>query len=210
LGIVGQIDNLSIQSNERQINDLSYNKEIRMKKTLLIVALVLAALAAFGVGTVFAQDAQPPYNGGGRGPMMQNGEQGPLHTFMVTEFARKLNLNVNDINTRINAGETMYSIALSAGVTAEEFPAVMTEVRSNALDAAVKANVITQEQADFMKTRGFGQGGGMGNGNCTGTGPNGTGFNSGTGFGPGQGMGQGRGMMGQGGGGRWQNQQVNP
>jgi hypothetical protein len=126
------------------------------------------------------------------GPM-RNGE-GPLHTFMTIEFARKLDLNVNDINTRLAAGETMYDIALSAGVTAEEFPAVMTEVRAAALDAAVAANVITQEQADWMKSRGYGHGGMNGTGNCTGTGP------------------QGGGMRGQHGGmmGGWQNQQVNP
>ena len=139
-----------------------------MKKTILIVALVVLALGVFGVGAAFAQDAQPPF--GGRGPMMQNGETGPLHTFMVIEFAKRLDLNVKDINTRLAAGEDMYDIALSAGITAEEFPAVMTEVRGKALDAAVKANVITQEQADLMKTRGFGRGG-MGNGNCDGTGP---------------------------------------
>jgi hypothetical protein len=121
---------------------------------------------------------------------------------MTIEFAKQLDLNVNDVNTRLAAGETMYDIALSAGVTAEEFPTVMTEVRSNALDAAVKANVITQEQADWMKSRGFGQGG-MGNGNCTGTGPQGQG-------GRGQGMmgNNGQGMMSGGWGN--QNQQTNP
>jgi hypothetical protein len=161
-----------------------------MNKTILIVALVLAALAAVGVGVAFAQDETPPYTGGG----MMNG-QGALHTFMVTEFAKKLDLNVNDINTRLAAGETMYDIALSAGVTAEEFPAVMTEVRAAALDAAVAANVITQEQADWMKSRSHGQGG---NGTCNGTGPQGGGMY-------GQRGGQG-GMMG----GYWQNQQTNP
>ncbi len=168
-----------------------------MKKTIWIAVFVVALLAAFwagtvlGTGSVFAQDVTPPF--GGRGPMMGDGQEGPLHTFMVTEFAKKLGLNVNDINTRLDAGETMYDIALSAGVTAEEFPAVMAEVRANALDAAVKANVITQEQADWMKQRGFGRGGGLGNGTCDGTGPQGA-------------RGQGRGMMN---GGRWQ-QNVNP
>lgn len=159
-----------------------------MKKIILIVALVLAALALAGVGAgvAFAQDVTPPYTW--HGPMM-NG-QGPLHTFMVVEWAKKLDLNVNDINTRLSAGETMYDIALSAGVTAEEFPAVMTEVRASALDAAVAANVITQEQADWMKSRGFGQGGMHGNGNCDGTGRQGQG---------------GHGMMGS-----RQGQQTNP
>jgi hypothetical protein len=159
-----------------------------MKKTIVIAALVVAALAALGVGAVFAQDVTPPY--GGRGPMMQGG-QGPMHTFMVAEFAKKLNLNVNDVNTRLAAGETMYDIAISSGVEAEDFPVIMQEVRENALDAAVKANVITQEQADWMKSHGFGRGG-MGNGNCDGSGT----------------RGGGRGMMGRGWG--WQNQQPNP
>jgi hypothetical protein len=169
-----------------------------MKKTILIVALVVLALGVFGVGAAFAQDGTPPYRG--YGPMMQNGTMGPLHTFMTVEFAKQLNLNVDDVNTRLAAGETMYDIALSVGITAEEWPAVMTEVRANALDAAVKANVITQAQADWMKTRGFSQGG-MGYGNCTGTGPQGQGAR-------GQGMmGNGQGMMGGWGA---QNQQTNP
>lgn len=161
-----------------------------MKKTILITALVLAALAVVGAGVAFAQDETPPYTGYG---MMNGG--GVMHTFMVIEFAKKLDLNVNDINTRLAAGETMYDIALSAGVTAEEFPAVMTEIRANALDAAVAANVITQEQADWMKSHN------MGYSNCTGTGPQG----QAGGYGPGMMNGGGRGMMGG-----WGNQQVNP
>lgn len=171
-----------------------------MKKTILIVALVVAALAVLGVGAAFAQDGIPPY--AGHGPM-RNG-QGPLHTFMVVEWAKKLDLNVNDINTRLAAGETMYDIALSAGVTAEEFPAVMTEVRTNAVNAAVAANVITQEQADWMLSHGYGRGGGMhgnGTGTCDGTGPQG----QAGGYGRGMMNGGGRGMMGG-----WQGQQTNP
>jgi hypothetical protein len=157
-----------------------------MKKTLLIVALVIAALAAVGAGVAYAQDPTPPF--GGRGPMMHNG-QGPMHTFMVTEFARALDLNVNDINNRLAAGETMYDIAISAGVTAEEFPAIMTKVRAKALDAAVEAGVITQEQADWMKSHPVGNCRGMGYGRQGNRG----------GYGPG--------MMG---GWRWQNQQNKP
>ena len=40
-----------------------------MKKTLLIVGLVVLALGVFGVGVVLAQDAQPPVFRGGYGPM---------------------------------------------------------------------------------------------------------------------------------------------
>ena len=178
-----------------------------MKKTILIVALVVAALGVLGVGAVFAQDSTPAFVG--HGPMMQNGTSGPIHTFMVTEFAAKLGLNVDDVNTRLTAGETMYDIALSAGVTAEEYPALMTEVRANAVAAAVKANVLTQEQADWMQSRGGGMMNGAGfGGDCpmqTGDYQNGTGFRGGPG-GMMNGNGQGRGMMGGWGAG----QQTNP
>ncbi len=176
-----------------------------MKKTIWIIALVVLALGVFGVGEAFAQDGTPPYTG--RGPMMQNGE-GPLHTFMTAEFAKKLGLNINDVNTRLANGESMYDIAVSEGVSAEEFPAIMTDVRTKALDAAVKANVITQQQADWMKSRGFGRGD-TGYGNCTATGP------QGGQYGPQGGRGQGMTLApgasaGVGGGPDWQNQQANP
>lgn len=162
-----------------------------MKKTILIVTLVLMALVVAGVGVVSAQGVNPL--SGGRG--MHDGS-GPLHTFMVTEFAKKLDLNVNDVNTRLAAGETLRDIAISEGVAVEDVPALLQEVRANALDAAVATGVITQEQADWMKSRGFGRGGmyGKGNGDCDGTGP--------------QGAQTGNGMMGQGHG--WRNQQTNP
>ncbi|MBI3162606.1 MAG: hypothetical protein HYZ23_08855 [Chloroflexi bacterium] len=161
-----------------------------MKKTIFVIALVVLALGVLGVGVVLAQGGTPPFAGHGR--MMNNGADGAMHTFMVTGFAKKLDLNVNDINTRLADGETMYDIALSAGVTAEEWPTVMAEVRANALDAAVKANVITQEQADWMKTRGFGHGG---MGNCDGTGLQDGQYGPQSGYGPGTMMGGGWGRQ---------------
>lgn len=157
-----------------------------MKKTILIAALVVLALGVFGVGAVLAQDSTPPFSG--HGPMMQNGETGPLHTFMTIEFAKRLDLNVNDVNTRLAAGESMYEIAISAGVSADEFPAVMTEVRANALTAAVKADVITQEQADWMLSRGFGRGGRMNGAGYNGDCPMQDGDYNGLGTGYGRGM----------------------
>lgn len=118
-----------------------------MKKTILILALVVLALEVFGVGAAFAQDGTPAF--GGRGPVEQDGTRGPLHTFMFAEFANKLDLNAIDIHTRREAGESIYDIAFLGGVTAEEFPAVMTEIRTSALDAALKGDLITQEQADL-------------------------------------------------------------
>lgn len=168
-----------------------------MKKTILIVGLLVVAVAVFGVGVAFAQGPTPF---AGHGPMMQNGG-GYLHTYMVTALADKLGLKVEDVNARITAGETMYDIAIADGVKAEDFPALMIEVRAQAVSAAVKDGVITQEQADWINSHGMGRGG-YGSGDCTMQ--NGTG----TGYGPGMMNGNGRGMMGGGNG--WQNQQTNP
>jgi hypothetical protein len=171
-----------------------------MKKTILVVGLVVGALVVLGVGVAFAQGPAPF---AGNGPMLQNGG-GYLHTYMVTAFAEKLGLKVDDVNARLAAGETMYNIAVTSGVKAEDFPSLMIEVRTNALSLAVKAGVLIQAQADWMSSRGFGRGG-MGYGN------NGDGClmqdGTGAGYGPGMMQGNGRGM-GRGFG--WQNQQTNP
>jgi len=169
-----------------------------MKKTILLIGLVVAALVVVGVGVAFAQ-GPAPYTG--NGPMMQNGT-GYLHTYMVAAFAEKLGLQVEDVNARLAAGESMYDIAIAAGVKAENIPALMVEVRSEALSAAVQAGVITQAQADWMSSRGFGRG--YGAGNCP------------MQNGQGEPLGRGVGMMNRNGGGMmgggfgWQNQQTNP
>ena len=166
-----------------------------MKKTLLIVALVVLVIAALGVGVAFAQGETPVF--GGRGP---GDSTGPLHEYMVKAMADAVKLPVAEFESRHSAGETFYQIALAKGYSAEEIPALMQEARTNALDAAAKDGVITQEQADWMKSRGFGRGGmmggygGYGNGTC----PmyDGDAVPYGGQFGPG--------MMGGGRGGRWQ------
>jgi len=170
-----------------------------MKKTILIVGLVVAAMMVLGVGVAFAQ-SPAPY--AGKGPMLQNGG-GYLHTYMVASFAEKLGLKLEDVDAQLAADETMYDIATAAGVKTEDFPALMIEVRSQAVSAAVKAGVITEVQAEWMNSHGFARGR-YGTGNCPmqngqGTQPTG---------GAGRLNGNGRGMMGGGLG--WQNQQTNP
>ena len=163
-----------------------------MKKTLWIVLLVILALGALGIGTVAAQDGQPPY--GQRG--VADGA-GLLHDYMEKAMAEAVGLTVDAFEARHDAGETFYQIALAKGFTAEEIPALMQDAREKALNAAAADGVITQDQADWMNSRGFGRGGMM-NGYGTGTGecPMFDGDEAPYGqFGPG--------MMGGGRGGRW-------
>ena len=165
-----------------------------MKKTLLIVALTVLTLAALSVGVAYAQDENPPF--GGRGPADGSGL---IHDYMEQAMADAVGLTVSEFEARHDAGETFYQIALSEGFSVEEIPALMQDARAKALDAAVKDGVITQEQADWMNSRGFGRGGmmnGLGRGNGDGTCPMYDGDEVPYGqFGPGNGM-----MAG----GRWQ------
>jgi hypothetical protein len=73
-----------------------------------------------------------------------------------------------DLDSRLAAGETHYTIALELGLTVNEFTALMAEVRADAIAAAVADGALTQAQADWMvqRTPGRGPGRGMGNGTC--------------------------------------------
>jgi hypothetical protein len=87
--------------------------------------------------------------------MMQSVATGPLHDFMEKAMAEAVGLTVDEFNTRHANGETFYQIALAEGFTAEEIPALMQAARAKALDAAAADGVMTQEQADWMKSARF-------------------------------------------------------
>ncbi len=149
---------------------------------ILVTILMVGVLALAATSVAFAQGI-----GGGHGPMMTNGE-GPLHDYMIKAYADALKMTPDALETRLDNGETVYQVAASQGVPADQIPTLLADARSKALDAAVAAGAITADQASWMKSRGFGQGG-YGSGTCDGTGQQ-----------------LGRGMMR--GGGRWS--QSNP
>jgi hypothetical protein len=154
-----------------------------------VAAVALVASLAFA-GLAFAQDealstapaksipAQPTQAwgmGSGRGMMgggMGGGARGGtgmmgggvLYAYMQDAWAEALGLTREDLDSRLAAGEMHYAIALELGVTAEEFPALMAEVRAEAVAAAVADGALTQAQADWMLQRTPGRG--MGNGAC--------------------------------------------
>ena len=130
-----------------------------MKKTLLVIGLVVLALGVFGAGVVFAQDQQPPV---GRGPMMGGG-YGPMHDYVEEALADKLGITEADVESALASGKTMYQIALDNGVKEANVPALLTEVHKAAFDKAVADGVITREQADFMLQRMTANGYGFGN-----------------------------------------------
>src|SRR5512140_687185 len=154
-----------------------------MKKTIVALVLVIAAMAIFATGIAFAQGPQPAT---GFGMGLRGTGEGPLHDYMVGALAKALGITPADFESRRDAGKTAYQIALDLGISADKIPVLLADARAKAFDAAVAAGVLTQQQAMWMKFRGMMAGTGLGT--CTG-------------------MGQGRGG-GMGRGGRWQ--QTNP
>ena len=147
-----------------------------MKKVVVVGLMVVAALAVLTTGMAFAQAPQPPAPrggggmgpGGGFGPMRfsADGEESPLHEYMVNAMAAALGISADDFETRHEAGETAYQIALDEGFSADKIPTLLRDARLKAWSAAAADGVVSQEQADWMKSRRFG----MGTGNCDGTG----------------------------------------
>lgn len=126
-----------------------------MKKTILVVSSLVAALVVLtivGVSVVNAQGPTPQTPGGfGRG-MMMGGNQ-PMHEYMEEAVAEKLGISEEDLEAQYAQGLTMWQIAEAQGLTTDEITTLLTEARSEALAQMVADGVITQEQADWMESR---------------------------------------------------------
>lgn len=148
------------------------------KVVLSIVVVAIIAIALGTAGSVFAQSSTPQtsvagtvygYGMGGRGQRggMMGGyvagtQDGLLHDEMIAVYSEKLGISVETLNSRLANGEKLSAIALSTGLTFEQFTTLRLEVRNLAIDQAVKDGTFTQEQADWMKTRSAGMGNGTG------------------------------------------------
>ena len=151
-----------------------------MKKIILVVAGFLVGAVLLGsAGLVYAQ-SQDPGDGyglgmmgggarrGGRGHGMMGG-YGPMHEYMVAALADAIDLTPEAVQVRMDAGETPWEIAASTGLSDDQVSDLLVEVHNTALDQAVAAGAITQEQAEWMKDHMQGRWGtGMGYGGCHG------------------------------------------
>jgi len=107
---------------------------------------------------------------GGRGTGISRGV-GVMHDYMISSYAFLVGLTVEQVDTRLANGETLKQIAIAQGTTEDQLPALVTQVRKNALDLMVADGVITQAQADLMLERmknysGQDFGSGLGLDNC--------------------------------------------
>lgn len=132
-----------------------------MKKAMVVSLVLVAALFTFGsVNKVYASSNNPVtstevgnFGPGGQGGIMGGNQQGLLHDEMVAVVAEKLGITVEDLNSRLVNGETLYSVAIAEGLSNEEAKALLLDARSEAIDLAVTNGDLTQAQADWMKNR---------------------------------------------------------
>ena len=138
-----------------------------MVATLVAVLMSASFVSAQGTVPTTPQTGGAIGNGGamgnggmrgGRGGTVAGGfaaaDDSILHDAMIAVYAEELGISVDDLNARLEAGETMAQIAFAEGLTADEFTALMADARSQALEQAVADGTLTQEQADWMQTRG--------------------------------------------------------
>ncbi|MBN2678215.1 MAG: hypothetical protein JXR32_09150 [Anaerolineaceae bacterium] len=141
-----------------------------MKKIILGLTLIAALALAFSITSVVTADTgEPPLpsdhcglvdnilkiDGCGFGrPDGARLNDGILHDYMLEVYSDKLGISVSELETRISGGETMADIALDEGLTLEDFRTWMLDARSQAIDLAVADGALSEEQAEWMKTRG--------------------------------------------------------
>jgi Spy/CpxP family protein refolding chaperone len=194
------IDILSIDKRDKILETLlgkrSSDRRNHMKKLIVIGILVGVLVLVLGLTSLaFAQSPTPEpgqypgfgsgmmdgYGGGmmgGRGSGWREGSgYGPMHEYMEQAFAGALGLTEEEIEQRLEAGETMWQIAEDLGYSQEEFGELMVTARTKALNQAVETGVLTREQAEWMIARmaqrqvagyGPGSGGCMGGGHMGG------------------------------------------
>jgi len=87
------------------------------------------------------------------GMMGRRGENwgyGPMRQYMLEALAEQLGLTPDELQTRLQNGETPYQIAKDKGLTDDQIRDLLTKAQDAALEKAVAAGVITQKQADQM------------------------------------------------------------
>lgn len=152
-----------------------------MKKLIWITAGILAvAFLALSLSSpVLAADPAQggPWNGGqggrGRGFVDQDQDgicdicgnepremniklDGALEDYLHGSLAESFGISAEDLTARRTSGENLAEIALDLGLDLTKIRDMFSEARSEALDSAVGDGILTQEEADWLSSRGRG------------------------------------------------------
>ena len=129
-----------------------------MKKVIAVLGLV-AVMGVLVTGVAFAQGGSPP-SGGLIGRRLNADPQpvqleldGTMHDDLLAAISDATGIPVSELETRIEAGETMAAILEGEGLDIALLREIMFDVRSDAIQSLVADGTITQEQADWMLER---------------------------------------------------------
>lgn len=168
------------------------------KITGIAVVLVMA-LALMGAVSAYAQGPNPDPGAPRLGPCHEAGLLDVDQEAMHSAIADALGMSVTQFEAARADGMPLYLIAQEQGVDIEDVRQAMRDVREAAIEEALAAGTITEDQAELLQSRpgpgGYGYGYGFGRGQGL-QGQErqfrGRGFGYGNGYGPGNGFGFGR------------------
>ncbi len=111
----------------------------------------------YGPGLMNRQDDDfGPGMMGGRNGAVSNRGFTQMHDYMEEAMAEKLGVTVDELNTQLKDGKSILDIAAEKGMTVAEFQTMQKDAMTSAIDKALAAGEISQNQADAMKANDFG------------------------------------------------------
>ena len=159
-----------------------------MKKISLVMVAVLGiALLSFSIASpALAADLVVGGSGSGNSRGTRGGEgntsvigtdqgipvrqdihlDGALEDFLHENLAAGLGITLAELEARLDAGETVSEIGLSLDFEQEAILEIISQAWTVALAEAVGTGTLTQEQADWMASRGSRSLAGLGEGLC--------------------------------------------
>ncbi len=115
-----------------------------MHKFVRITSILALLVISFtSVSAVFAQTETPT----------EDRPERPLRDYVTAAFTAALDLDLLDVQIRMDAGGTYRDIAAGQGVEGREFLNLMAEVIDEAVNEAIRDGVITEEDADRLRER---------------------------------------------------------
>jgi hypothetical protein len=128
-----------------------------MKKSLVAALIAVVLVGVVGAtGAVFAQSSTPQGIVAGQGfgnraqaQVQIDGGLEIYHDEIMTTFANALNISVEDLEARLDTGETLVQIALSEGISFEEIKALMPVGGYGVTGAAGFGNGYAVSNGDF-------------------------------------------------------------
>ncbi len=126
-----------------------------MTKKVLMVLLVLALVTGATTTAAFARPWEPPAapEETGTGLLSLNMDINAsevIADYTAAAVADLTGLTVEEIQSRLDAGETISDILLSLGYDPTEIQTLVQDLREQALWAAVEDGVLTAEEVEFL------------------------------------------------------------